>query len=134
MRKIYKIAQYINYSIIGNAVTASVRQQFRNISVENSKRSKYYDIQTNGIVLDDCASLNQEFNTEEEALAALASKGFTNDQLKFFEIVVQLRNDDPVTPKSELESIKEIMPEDSPEWAKRFVALLEKQTNAKDSL
>lgn len=139
MRKIYKIAQYNNIAHISNTAQQSSSQQFRTMKVRrtlgliyNHTPSSYNN--NDGIDLPDYTDLNQEFNTEEEAIAVLASYNFTNEQLRFFEIVVQIRVDEPVTPKSELEAIKEIMPEDSPEWAKRLVALLEKQTNAKDSL
>lgn len=81
MRKIYKIIQYVK---IDNSNTV-----YRNDNVFVPTKTAYPNYGIGQIATHD--DLNLDFDSEDEAIELLASKGFTDEQLHFFSIELQIR-------------------------------------------
>lgn len=81
MKKIYKIVQYEKDSL------GKVKRH-EYIRVPSKTNYPNYGI---GQIADN-DDLNLEFDSEDDAIAMLASKGFTDDELSWFSIELQIRN------------------------------------------
>jgi hypothetical protein len=81
MKKIYKIVQYTQ---------GQSGKVIRNEYIRIPSKTAYPNYGIGQIVSND--DLNLDFDSEDDAIAMLESKGFTDEELSWFSIELQIRN------------------------------------------